>query len=153
MEPRMKNPALLILQAAPAIQSLYGMTFKADVPAKTLELVHLRVSQINGCGFCVDTGWRSAKKHGETDERLFTVAAWRDAPYFTPAERAALALAECCTRLSDRPDPVPDDVWNEAAKHYDETQLAALLLNIAVNNVFNRVNVPTRQPAQGEWKG
>ena len=153
MEPRLKNPALLIPQAVPAIQNLYGMTFKADVPPRTLALLHLRVSQINGCSFCIDTGWRGAKKSGETDERLFTVAAWRDAPYFTPAERAALALAESVTRLSDRPDPVPDDVWNEVAKHYGEVQLAALLLNVAVTNVFNRLNVPTRQPAQGEWKG
>jgi hypothetical protein len=86
----------------------------------------------------------------ETDERLFAVAAWRDAPYFTDAERAALSLAEAVTRLSDRPDPVPDEIWNEAARHYDEPALAALILSIATTNVFNRLNVTTRQVA-GEW--
>jgi hypothetical protein len=79
--------------------------------------------------------------------RRFTVAAWREAPYFDDAERAALALAECFTRLADRPDPVPDEVWDEAARHYDEAQLAALVLWIALANVFNRLNVTIRQPA------
>jgi len=130
-----------------AIQTLYGIAHKGGVPAKTLELVHLRASQINGCGFCVDSGARQAKKAGESDERLFAVAAWRDTPYFSEAERAALALAEAVTRLSDRPDPVPDELWNEAARHYDEAGLATLRLMIAVTNVFNRFNVPTRQPA------
>ena len=92
----------------------------------------------------------TAKKGGETDERLFAVAAWRDAPYFTDAERAALALTEAVTRLSDRADPVPDEIWNEAARHYDEPALAALLLAIATVNVWNRLNGPTRQVA-GSW--
>jgi AhpD family alkylhydroperoxidase len=111
----------------------------------------LRASQINGCSVCVDGHPRIARKLGETDERLFAVAAWRDAPYFTAAERAALALAEAVTRLDDRPDPVPDEVWDEAARHYDETALAGLVLAIAGINVWNRLNVATRQPA-GEWK-
>jgi AhpD family alkylhydroperoxidase len=110
----------------------------------------LRVSQINGCSMCVDMHARELRQADETDDRLFAVAAWRDAPYFTDAERAALALAECVTRLSDRPDPVPDDVWNEAARHYDEKGLAALLLTIATINVWNRLNVPVRQVA-GDW--
>jgi alkylhydroperoxidase family enzyme len=93
---------------------------------------------------------RSLKKSGETDERLFSVAAWRDAPYFTDAERAALALTEAATRLSDRADPVPDEIWDEAARHFDEQKLAALVLAIAVINVWNRLNVTTRQVA-GEW--
>ena len=93
---------------------------------------------------------RSAKKHDATDQQLFTLAAWRDTPYFTDAERAALALTESVTRLADKPDPVPDDVWNEAAKHYDERALAALLVHIAGINAFNRLNVPTRQPS-GDW--
>ena len=112
--------------------------------------MHLRASQINGCSFCCDSGSRHAKAGGETDERLFSVAAWREAPYFTDAERAALALTEAVTRLSDRADPVPDGIWDEAARHYDERGLAALLLMIATTNVFNRLNVPTRQPA-GAW--
>lgn len=98
----------------------------------------------------MDLGTRQATKSGESDQRLFAVAAWRDAPFFTDAERAALALAEAVTRLSDRTDPVPDDVWAEAARHYDEPALAALVLSIATTNVFNRLNVTTRQVA-GAW--
>jgi AhpD family alkylhydroperoxidase len=112
--------------------------------------VHLRASQINGCSVCVDMGAKQAQKAGETDERLFAVAAWRETPYFTDAERAALALTEAATRLSDRPDAVPDDVWNEAASHYDEQGLAAITLMIATTNLFNRLNATTRQIA-GAW--
>ena len=112
--------------------------------------MHLRVSQINGCSPCVVSGYTQAKKQGETDERLAAVAAWRDAPYFTDAERAALALADAVTRLSDRADPVPDELWAAAARHHDEDQLAALLLAIALGNVYNRLNAPTRQVA-GAW--
>ncbi|MGK3967700.1 carboxymuconolactone decarboxylase family protein [Sorangium sp. So ce118] len=147
MKARMKNPAMLIPGVMQPIHALIGAVKKCGVPARTLELVHLRASQINGCGFCVDIGARELKKAGETDERLFAVAAWREAPYFTDAERAALALAEAATRLSDRADPVPDNVWEEAAKHYDEPALAALILHIALVNCFNRVNVATRQVA------
>jgi AhpD family alkylhydroperoxidase len=150
MEARMKNPAMIIPDAMQAIQALSAATQQGGVPAATLALVHLRASQINGCSSCVEAGSRSAKKAGETDERLFAVAAWRDAPYFTDAERAALALAEAVTRLSDRADPVPDEIWDEAAGHYDETGLAALILMIATTNVFNRLNVSTRQVA-GAW--
>ncbi len=150
IQPRMKNPAMVLPEAVKPLQALYAATQQAGVPKPTLELVHLRVSQINGCSFCVHGGAISARKAGETDERLFAVSAWRDAPFFTDAERAALALAEAVTRLADRPDPVPDEIWNEAAKHYDERALAALILAIATTNVFNRVNVTTRQPA-GHW--
>jgi AhpD family alkylhydroperoxidase len=120
---------------------------------KTLGLVHLRASQINGCSVCVDMHPRMMKKHGETDERLFAVSAWRDTPYFDDAERAALALTECVTRIADRADPVPDDVWNEAAKHYDERSLGALVLAIATINVWNRLNAAVKQPVVpgGRW--
>lgn len=87
---------------------------------------------------------------GESEERLFAVAAWRDSAQFTKAERAALALAEAVTRLSDRPDPVPDAVWDEARRNFDESALAALVLSIAITNLFNRLNVPTRQ-VPGVW--
>ncbi|MQA86144.1 MAG: carboxymuconolactone decarboxylase family protein [Streptosporangiales bacterium] len=150
MQPRMKNPAMINPDAMKAILALDKSAKNGPVPLTTLELVHLRASQINGCSFCVDSGSRHAKKAGETDERLFAVAAWREAPYFTEAERAALALTEAVTRLSDRTDPVPDEVWDEAARHYDEEALAALLLSIATTNVFNRLNVTTRQVA-GSW--
>ena len=146
----MRNPAAVIPEAMPGILHVLKAAKSGGVPDTTLELVHLRASQINGCSFCVDAGVRSAKKSGETDERLFAVAAWREAPYFTDAERAALALAEAATRLSDRMDPVPDEIWNEAAAHYNERQLAALVLMIAVTNLFNRINATTRQLA-GEW--
>jgi AhpD family alkylhydroperoxidase len=150
-EARMKNPALVIPEAMQAIQALHAAAQQGGVPSATLDLVHLRASQINGCSFCVDFGSRHARQEGETDERLFAVAAWRDAPYFTDAERAALALTEAVTRLSDRADPVPDDIWEDAARHYDEPGLAALILMIATTNVFNRLNVTTRQVA-GSWR-
>jgi len=152
MQARMKNPAMIVPDAMQALQDLAKSMEQGGVPPRTLGLVHLRASQINGCSVCVDGGSRNAKKAGETDERRFAVAAWRDAPYFTDAERAALALTEAVTRLSDRADPVPDDVWDEAARHYDEPALAALILAIATVNVWNRLNVTTRQVA-GQWTG
>lgn len=150
MEARMKNPGMLVPGAIEALQALSASAEKGGIPAETLGLVHLRASQINGCSVCVDLHTRVLKLASETGERLFAVAAWRDAPYFTSAERAALALTEAITRLSDRPDPVPDDVWNEAVRHYDEPALASLIIAIATVNVFNRLNVATRQVA-GEW--
>jgi AhpD family alkylhydroperoxidase len=152
IQPRMPNPAALIAGAFEPVKALFEVSFKGGVPPKTLALVHLRASQINGCSSCVDGGARLAKKSGESDDRLFAVAAWRDTPYFTEAERAALALAEAVTRLSDRPDPVPDEIWNEAARHYDEKGLASLIIAIAATNVFNRLNVSTRQVAgDNDW--
>src|SRR3989440_10330332 len=151
MQARMSNPAMILPDAMNAIQTLLKATRKGGVPSATLELVHLRASQINGCSFCVDSGARSARKAGETDDRLFAVAAWRDAPYFTDAERAALALTEATTRMSDRADPVPDEIWDEATRHYDETELAALVLAIASINVWNRLHVATQQVAGQEW--
>lgn len=150
MEPRMQNPAMVIDGAMKAIYGLIKVLNKADVPELTVGLMHLRASQINSCSPCVDGGVKTAKKAGETDERLHAVAAWRDTPYFTEAERAALALTESVTRLADRPDAVSDEVWQEAAKHYDEQGLAALVLHIATTNLFNRLNASTRQIA-GAW--
>ena len=150
MQPRMKNPATVLDGATNAIFGLIKAIEQTEVPELTLGLVHLRASQINGCSFCVDGGVKSAKKNGESDERLHAVAAWRETPYFSDAERAALALAESVTRLADRPDAVSDEVWDEAAKHYDERGLAALVLYIATTNLFNRLNASTRQTA-GSW--
>jgi alkylhydroperoxidase family enzyme len=149
MHARIQNPAMLLSEAMPHLQALAKSTENSGVPALTLALAHLRASQINGCGVCVDMSFRF-KKPEETAERLFSVAAWRDTPYFTDAERSALALTEAVTRLSDRTDPVPDDVWNEAKRHYNESQLAAILLHVSMTNVWNRLNVATRQVA-GEW--
>src|SRR5690348_16846988 len=151
MESRMSNPTTILPDAVKGIQGLLKATRQGGVPQATLELVHLRASQINGCSFCVDSGARSARKAGETDERLFAVAAWREAPYFTEAERAALALTEAVTRLADRADAVPDEIWDEAARHYDERGLAALILMIATTNLFNRLNATTRQVAGTGW--
>jgi AhpD family alkylhydroperoxidase len=143
----MTNPAFLVPDALPAMLALAGVAKKCGVPMQTLHLVYLRASQINGCSLCVEMHARDLRKLGETDERLFTVAAWREAPYFTEAERAALALTEAVTRLSDRADAVPDDVWAEAARHYDEPALAGLVMNIGLINFWNRLNVATRQLA------
>jgi AhpD family alkylhydroperoxidase len=151
MEARMSNPASILPGAMEAILTLNKATRKGGVPQAVLELVHLRASQINGCSVCVYGGAHSAKQAGETDERLFTVAAWREAPYFTDAERAALALTEAATRLADRADPVPDEIWAEATKHYDEKGLAAIILMIATTNLFNRLNATTRQIAGATW--
>ena len=147
MQSRMTNPAFVVPEALKALNSLGTSISKGGVPNITLELVRLRASQINGCSLCVEMHARDLKKAGEKDERLFTVAAWREAPYFTDAERAALALTEAATRLNDRADPVNDEIWNEAARHYDEKAMADLVLNIALINFWNRVNVPIRQVA------
>ena len=147
MEPRIKDPANLLGDVTTPIQSLLKSAFTSGVPRTTLELVHLRTSQINGCAWCVVSGAEQAMKAGETTERLASVVAWREAPYFDDAERAALALTEAATRLADRPDPVPDEIWDGAAAHYDERQLAGIVLMIAVTNLFNRINVSTRQIA------
>ena len=151
MQARMKNPAMILPDAMKGIQNLYKATSQGGVPQQTLELVHLRASQINGCSACVDSGARSAKKAGETDERLFAVAAWREAPYFTDAERAALALTEAATRLADRPDAVPDEIWDEATEHFDEKGLAAIILMIATTNLFNRLNATIKEQAGATW--
>jgi AhpD family alkylhydroperoxidase len=150
IQARMNHPVMVLPDAMKVLQSLSSLT-QQGLPEKLLELVHLRASQINGCSVCVDMHPKLARKAGETDERLFAVSAWRDTPYFTGAERAALGLTEALTRLPDREDPVPDAVWNEADKHFDEAELATLILAIATINVWNRLNVAVRQPV-GAWK-
>ena len=151
LQARMNHPVMVVPEAMKALQALGDLT-KNGLPEKLLELVHLRASQINGCSACVDMHPKLAKKAGETDERLFAVAAWRETPYFTDSERAALALTEALTRISDRAEPVSDAVWGAADEHFDEQELAALILAIANINVWNRLNVAVRQPA-GVWKG
>jgi AhpD family alkylhydroperoxidase len=150
MEPRIKNPAMSLPGAFDALQALGKSIEKGGVPRATLELVNLRASQINGCSVCVDMHWRGLRKLGEKDERIFAVSAWRESPYYSEAERAALALAEAASRLSDRADPVPDEIWKEAARHYDEAQLSALVMSIGMINLWNRLNAATRQVG-GEW--
>ena len=150
MKARMRNAVEVFPGALKALQELNASVEKGGVSPKTLELVHLRASQINGCSVCVGLHGSALKRMDETDDLLFAVAAWRDAPFFTDPERAALALTEAVTRLSDRSDQVPDEIWDKAAKHFSEEALAQLLVHIAVINVWNRLNVTTSQPS---WAG
>jgi len=143
----MKQPALVVPESLQAMLALGKSTENCGVSERLLEMIHLRASQINGCSLCVDMHAKGLKKGGETDERIYAIAAWEDAPFFTEAERAALALTEAATRLSDRADAVPDRIWEEAKRHYDEKQLAAIVIHIALINAWNRFNVTTRQIA------
>ena len=155
MQARMTHPAFLVPAAMKAL-SAYGQAAEGlGVPSTTLELVHLRASQINGCSVCVDMHAKDLQKGGETAQRLIGVAAWRESPYFTEAERAALELAEQGTRIADAAGGVTDEVWANAAKHHDDDQLAALVSLIALINTYNRMNVIIQQPAgdyqPGQW--
>ncbi|MER5514403.1 carboxymuconolactone decarboxylase family protein [Streptomyces sp. NPDC002763] len=124
---------------------------ETSIPAATLELVKIRASQINGCGFCLDMHTKDAAAAGETQQRLLMVGAWREATVFTDAERAALELAEQGTRIADAAGGVPDEVWENAAKHYTEEELIALVATIALINAYNRLNVIFQQPA-GDYR-
>ena len=141
---RMTNPAFAVDGAMDALNAVAKAVSRARVPISR-ELVHLRASQINGCSVCVDMHAKAARKSGESEERVFAVAAWRDTPYFSDAERAVFALTEELTRVADRAEQVPDAIWDAAAAHFDETQLGALVLDIALVNLWNRLNVATRQ--------
>jgi len=149
MQARMTSPGNPDVIAA--IQSLNKTIYAGDVDPLLLELVHLRASQINGCSACVFAGIRSAKRRGETDERLHSVGTWRETPFFTDEERAALALTEAATRLQDDAPGVTDEIWEAAAAHFDETQLSAIILNIALTNFFNRINRTIREQAGKAW--
>src|SRR4051794_38409450 len=144
MTARMPNPAFAVDGAMDALNALGASIARARLPIPR-ELVHLRASQINGCSVCVDMHAKAARKSGESEERVFAVSAWRETPYFSDAERAALALTEALSRLADRADQVPDALWDAAAEHFDQTQLGALVLDIATVNLWNRLNVATRQ--------
>lgn len=152
MQSRMTNPAFAVPDAMPALQAVGRAAMaNSSVSHQIHAMVHLRASQINGCSVCVDLHAAELKKLGDTDRRIFAVSAWRETSWFTAPERAALDLAEAVTRLSDRADPVPDAVWDEAKAHYDEAALGALILSIANVNLWNRLNAATRQIA-GAWK-
>jgi AhpD family alkylhydroperoxidase len=141
---RMTNPAFAVDGAMDALNAVNKAISRVRLPINR-ELLHLRASQINGCSVCVDMHANGARKAGESEERLFAVAAWRETPYFSDAERAALALTETLTRAADQADPVPDEIWDATAEHFDETQLGALVLDIGLINLWNRLNVATRQ--------
>jgi AhpD family alkylhydroperoxidase len=151
MQARMTHPVFVVPAALQALRDYNQAGSGLGVPAETLEMIHLRASQINGCSVCVELHSTNLKKEGMSDERLFAVAAWRDAPYFSDEERAALELTETVTRVADQGDPVPDEIWEQAARHYDEEGLSALLIAITSINVWNRLNAATRQVA-GAWQ-
>ena len=151
IEQRMQSPVYVVPEAMEALYALSASARKAGIRRETALFVELRASQINGCSFCVDMHSRELKEMGVSDERIWSVGAWREAPYYTDAERAALALTEALTRLADKEEPVPDAIWDAAAEHFDEEQLGALVLSIAQINVWNRLNVATRQVAGQEW--
>jgi AhpD family alkylhydroperoxidase len=140
------------MKVAKYVNSAGKAVADSPLPASTAELVKIRASQINGCGFCTDMHTKDAAAAGETSVRLNLVAVWREATVFTEAERAALELTEEGTRLADGAG-VSDETWANAAKHYDEEQLAALVSIIAIINAYNRFNVITRQPAGGYVAG
>ena len=150
MEPRMDNPVMVVPGAMDALQRFGMAARRSGVPASTLYLIEVRASQINGCSVCLDMHTRELKHAGEPDERILMVGAWRETPYFSDAERAALALTEAVTRIADRPEAISDEIWAEAARHYDEKQLAGIVLAIASINAWNRINAATRQ-ITGEW--
>jgi len=152
MHARIESPALTVPGALEALQKLSDAVRQTGIPETTLSLVELRASQINGCSICVDIHSRELRIAGEPDERIFLVAAWREAPYYTDSERAALALTEAATRLADRSDAVSDELWEEVSRYYDEQQLAGLVLLIASMNAWNRINAVTRQ-VSGAWIG
>jgi AhpD family alkylhydroperoxidase len=148
---RLKNPAILIPEAMAPLQALGQLLgqLKGD-SMRAASLAMMRASQLNGCALCLDGSCMLLRQFGETEERLFAVSAWRESSRFTAPERAALALAESMTRLSDRSDPVPDAVWDAAASYFPERDLALLVLGIATQNLYNRINVTTRQ-VSADW--
>jgi AhpD family alkylhydroperoxidase len=146
----MKHPAFQVTGVMDALQAL-GKATGAVLPQATRYLVELRASQINGCSQCVDMHAKEMKKSGESDERIFAVGAWRHAPYFSEAERAALALTEALTRLADQAEAVPDALWAEVTRHYDERSLAALILDIGQINLWNRLNAAVGQVPGSSW--
>jgi AhpD family alkylhydroperoxidase len=144
---RIAQPAMAIPDALAALQSVGAAIAATGISPLTVGLINMRASQINGCAVCLEGHIREARAHGENEDRLVLLSAWRETPNFTDAERSALALTEAVTRLADSSDPVPDAIWDEAARHYDEKELSALVLQIANINLWNRLNVATRQQA------
>ncbi|MEU6389632.1 carboxymuconolactone decarboxylase family protein [Streptomyces sp. NPDC046939] len=151
MQNRLKNKNTGNPDVWKAVGLLHKAIAAGGIDPKLLALVHLRASQINGCSACVYASVAGGKKAGDTDERLHHVAAWREAPFFTDAERAALALAEAATRLQDGAPGVTDAVWDEVSAHFTEEQIGALNLEIALTNFFNRINRTIKEPAGQTW--
>ncbi|MCX4981858.1 carboxymuconolactone decarboxylase family protein [Streptomyces sp. NBC_00572] len=159
MQSRMKDPALVPPDALTSSGSFFKSVNQGALSDQLPEIVALRAGQVNGCD-CVHTHVRNLRATGESDERVTAVAAWREAPFFTDAERGALELAEEVTRLADRspdavsdavPDAVPDKLWERLSAHFDEQQLSALILSIGVTNMFNCRTTGVREPAGTSW--
>ena len=150
MTARMKNPASYFADAQSVLPTLGQIPRGKGVDDETLELLHFRVSQINGCGWCLDFARRSIEKAGTGFEKYAVLPGWREATVFSDPQRAALALAEAMTRIADRPDAVDDAIWAEAEKHWSEEQLAAIVLWVATTNLYNRLNVTVKQ-VPGTW--
>jgi AhpD family alkylhydroperoxidase len=152
MQARMTNPAFVLPTVMKGIGSIFQAIGEVGLPQELAEIVGLRASQINGCGACVYGHTHNLRKAGASEERIAAVAAWRHAPFFTDAERAALKLTEAVTRLADRSDePVPDALWDEVADHFDEKELSALILTVSLTNMFNRINTTIKEPAGTTW--
>ncbi len=152
MQARMTNPAYVLPGALKGIGTMFQAIGEAGLAQEVAEIVGLRASQVNGCSACVHGHVQNLRKAGASEERIAAVAAWREAPYFSDAERAALQLTESVTRLADRShESVPDALWDEVADHFDEKQLSALILTIAVTNMFNRINTTIKEPAGTTW--
>lgn len=152
MEARMKNPAFVLPDTMKGIQGVFQGISQGGVPHELMEIVGLRASQINGCSACVYSHVHNLKKSGESDERVGNVAAWREAPFYSDLERAALELTEAMTRLADRSaEAVPDALWERVTEHFDEEQVSALILTIAITNFFNRLNATINEPAGASW--
>lgn len=145
MQPRMKHPVFVLAGAREALLAVAKHVEASGLDRKVNEMVNVRAGQINGCSPCVDMHTRMLRKLGETDQRIFNIATWRETPYYSDAERAALAYAEAATRLADRSEAVPDAIWKEVSNHFSESALAGLVLTIATANLWNRLNVPTQQ--------
>ncbi|MEU6572013.1 carboxymuconolactone decarboxylase family protein [Streptomyces parvulus] len=151
MQNRLKNKNTNNPDVRKAVGHLQKAIAAGGVDPKLLALIHLRASQINSCSACVYASVAGGKKVGNTDERLHNVAAWREATFYTDAERAALALAEAATRLQDGAEGVTEEIWEEVHAHFTEEQIGAINLEIALTNFFNRINRTIKEPAGQTW--
>ncbi len=137
------TPRMSAGKAAPAVyRAMVAFDDSVEFDPGLRELVKIRASQLNGCAYCLDMHTRDARKTGEDERRLATLAGWHESPFFTERERAALALTDAVTRLGDH--GVSDEVWTQAAGHFDPPELAQLLWAIVTINAWNRIGVATR---------
>lgn len=151
MQSRMPNPVFILPEAMQAMFAV-NKSIEGKLPLRTRKLVHLRASQINGCSVCVDMHAKELQHDGTPLDHIFAVAAWRETPFFSEAERAALELTENLTRLADQPDAVPDALWEKVARHYSQPEIAALLVDIALINSWNCFNIAVRMLVGEKWE-